>query len=135
MNNINIEKIYQEILNGKRGRFPSGTWSEDKNKDLAKRVTKYLIGNVLEWDSEQLKEGWNQKIIIKYRLSGVLNKIYLNSPYAMLNELYPDCFKEWEFKKTPMNFWKKEKGLDALKWTIEEKEKLTNEQIRKKVWI
>ncbi|WP_255854486.1 hypothetical protein [Bacillus cereus group sp. BfR-BA-01441] len=28
-------------------------------------------------------------------------------------------------KKTPTGFWTKEKGLEALRWTIEEKEKLT----------
>ncbi|MCU4734261.1 DUF4046 domain-containing protein [Bacillus cereus] len=138
MNNISIEKIYQEILDGKRSKFPPRTWSEDKSKEFAKRVTKYLIENLLKWNPEQLKEGWNQQLIIKYRLTGVLNIVYGNSPYAMLNELYPDYFKEWEFKKTPMNFWTKERGLEALKWTIEEKEKLTNEQVRQEYgykWI
>ncbi len=48
----------------------------------------------------------------------------------MLNELYPDYFKEWEFKSTPNKFWTKEKALEALKWTIEEKEKLTAEELK-----
>ncbi|OTW93740.1 hypothetical protein BK711_25055 [Bacillus thuringiensis serovar fukuokaensis] len=47
----------------------------------------------------------------------------------MINDLYPSRFKEWEFLMTPNNFWTKEKALEALKWTIEEKEKLTPEQI------
>ncbi|MED2924300.1 MULTISPECIES: hypothetical protein [Bacillus] len=29
----------------------------------------------------------------------------------MLNELYPNRFKEWELKKTSTGFWTKEKGL------------------------
>ncbi|MEC2713768.1 DUF4046 domain-containing protein [Bacillus cereus] len=129
MNNVNIEKIYQEILDGKRSRFPPRTWIENENKGFAKRVTKYLIEIVLKWDSKELKQKWSQKIIIKYKLGGSLGIVYHNSPYAMLNDLYPDCFKEWEFKSTPMKFWTKEKGLEALKWTIEEKEKLSNKQV------
>lgn len=39
----------------------------------------------------------------------------------MINDLYPSRFKEWEFLMTPNNFWTKEKALEALKWTIEEK--------------
>ena len=31
------------------------------------------------------------------------------SPYAMINSLYPNKFKEWEFSMTPNNFWTKEK--------------------------
>ncbi|WP_179955840.1 hypothetical protein [Bacillus sp. JAS24-2] len=56
----------------------------------------------------------------------------------MLNELYPNRFKEWELKKTPTGFWTKEKGLEALRWTIEEKEKLTKVdllQIYSKRWL
>ncbi|MCQ6289328.1 hypothetical protein NPM18_33265, partial [Bacillus cereus] len=47
----------------------------------------------------------------------------------MLNGLYPGRFKEWELKEVPLNFWTKEKGLEALRWTVEEKEKLTLEQL------
>ena len=51
------------------------------------------------------------------------------SPYAMINSLYPNKFKEWEFSMTPNKFWTKEKALVALRWTIEEKEKLTSFQL------
>lgn len=51
------------------------------------------------------------------------------SPYAMLHSLYPNQFKEWEFKFTPTGFWNKKRALEALKWTIEEKERLTEEQL------
>ncbi|MEM5663000.1 hypothetical protein AAHB94_01365 [Bacillus toyonensis] len=57
-----------------------------------------------------------------------LNKHWSNS-YEMLNDLYPNRFKEWELQKVSKNFWTKEKGLEALRWTIEEKEKLTDEQL------
>ncbi|MES5896791.1 hypothetical protein [Bacillus cereus group sp. RP43] len=129
MRKFSIEEIYQEILEGKRTRFPAGTWSEDQDKEAAERVTRYLIEEVLNWNAEDLKKGWNQKLIIDNKLAGVLSLVFNGSPYAMLNQVYPNKFKEWEFKSTPMNFWTEEKGLEALEWTIEEKETLTSEQI------
>lgn len=115
MDSIIIEVIYQEILDGKRSRFPSHTWCEDYNRESAKRVTRYLVEHVLKWDAEKLKKYWNQKLIIKFKLSGVLRIIYNGSPYAMLNDSYPNVFKEWEFQMAPKRYWTKEKALDALK--------------------
>ncbi|PFN47358.1 hypothetical protein [Bacillus thuringiensis] len=124
-----IEQIYQEILDGKRSRFPCYTWSDDQNNDLAKRVIKYLIEVVLKWDKRKILDNWKEEIIIKFKLGGVLNIKYHASPFAMINDVYPNYFKEWEFRKTPKNFWTKKKALEALKWTIEEKEHLTDNQL------
>ncbi|MHA4119717.1 hypothetical protein ACX16J_30290, partial [Bacillus cereus] len=127
---VRIEEIYQEILDGDRKKFPPGTWSEDENNELARRVTKYLIEQVLIWNIQDLREGWNQKLIQKMKLTTVLAK-YNNSPYRMLNDAYPGHVKEWELKMAPLHFWTKENGLNALKWTIEEKEQLDEKEILK----
>ncbi|TCW45413.1 uncharacterized protein DUF4046 [Bacillus thuringiensis] len=94
---ITIEEIYQEILDRKRNRFPRNTWNSDKNNDMAKRVTRYLVTNILNWNEEQIKQYWNNALIVKYRLQGLLKLKYENSPYAMINDVYPNRFKEWEF--------------------------------------
>ncbi|WP_257143348.1 DUF4046 domain-containing protein [Bacillus cereus] len=125
---IKIEDIYQEILDGKRKKFPSGTWSEDVNNELAKRITRYLIESILLWDIQDICKNWNEKFIKKMRLKTVLAK-YHSSPYKMLADAYPGLLKEWELKMAPLNFWTREKGLEALKWTIEEKEQLTEKEI------
>ncbi|HGA1022246.1 TPA: DUF4046 domain-containing protein [Bacillus cereus] len=129
MNTISIEGIYQEILDGKRNRFPRNTWNLDKNNEMAKRVTRYLLTNILNWNDEKIKQNWNNSLITKYRLRGVLKHKYDNSPYAMINDLYPNKFKEWEFRMTPLNFWTKEKALQLLKWLIEEEEKLSPQKL------
>ncbi|MEH7787442.1 DUF4046 domain-containing protein, partial [Bacillus thuringiensis] len=128
-NTNTIEDIYQEILDGKRNRFPPNTWKLDRNNQLARRVTKYLVTKILNWNEEEIKQNWNNKLIAKYRLRGVLKHKYNNSPYAMINDLYPNQFKEWEFKMTPLNFWTKEKALQLLKWLIEEEEKLSPQKL------
>ncbi|MCR8860354.1 DUF4046 domain-containing protein, partial [Bacillus pseudomycoides] len=131
MQGIRIEEIYQEILDGKRKIFPPNTWNEDINRELSKRVTRYLIEVVLNWGGQDIKRQWNKKLIKKYKLGGVLGIVYQASPYTMLNDLYPGRFKEWELQKSsvPAKFWTKEQGLEALRWTIEEKEELTTEQL------
>ncbi|PEC56512.1 hypothetical protein COE20_13815 [Bacillus cereus] len=131
MNVIAIEDIYQEILEGKRSRFPANTWKEDKNRVLSKRVTKYLIETILMWNKEDIKLKWNTPLIVKYKLRGVLKHCYNNSPYKMIEDLYPNQFKEWELAMAPLNFWTKEKAIEILKWTIEEKEQLTKEELLK----
>ncbi|MCU4948318.1 DUF4046 domain-containing protein, partial [Bacillus cereus] len=125
----NIEQIYQEVLDGKRRRFPPYTWSDDQDNILAKRVIKYLIEKVLKWNKKQIVSDWKEKLIIKYKLGGLLSVKYNGSPYAMINDAYLNYFKEWEFKMTPLNYWTKPKALEALKWTIEEKEKLTDNKL------
>ncbi|SCA96904.1 Protein of unknown function [Bacillus mycoides] len=42
------------------------------------------------------------------------------SPYAMIQDLYPDKFQEWEFANTRRNLWSIEKGIEVLKWVISE---------------
>ncbi len=94
---VRIEEIYQEILDENRKQFLSGTWSEDENNELARRVTKYLIEKVLVWNIQDICKGWNQKLIQKMKLTTVLAK-YNNSPFRMLNDIYPGLLKEWEKK-------------------------------------
>lgn len=47
---VAIEDIYQEILDGKRKRFPPNTWKEDMDNKLARRVITYLLHSILKWD-------------------------------------------------------------------------------------
>ncbi|MFD0769517.1 hypothetical protein ACFQZ1_11855 [Bacillus sp. CGMCC 1.60114] len=129
MDALRIEEIYQEILDGKRDNFPHYVWSEEDKNLLARRVTKHLIETVLQWDENQIKKNWTIALIKKYKLGGMILLVYKSSPYAMLNDLYPGRFKEWELKFTPSNFWTKERGLEALRWTIEEKEKLSDKEL------
>ncbi|MCW1941875.1 DUF4046 domain-containing protein [Bacillus anthracis] len=97
---ITIEEIYQEILDGRRKSFPPGTWSEDVDGQLKKRIIRYLIEDVLKWSDEDIKEKWNQKFIKKLKLTSVM-QIYRGSPYEMLNVAYPNRFEPWELKQAP----------------------------------
>ncbi|MGN7198225.1 hypothetical protein ACTHS9_30120, partial [Bacillus mycoides] len=79
--------------------------------------------------NEELIRVYSRRWIINQGLITPLERFWKNGPYAMLHELYPGKFKEWELNRASRGFWTKEKALEALKWTIEEKEKLTNEEL------
>lgn len=129
MKAVAIEEIYQEILDGKRKRFPPNTWKEDKDNKQARRVITYLLHSILKWNKEDIRKKWNTQLLVKYKLRGLLKHRYESSPFKAINDLYPSEFKEWEFGMTPLNFWTKEKALAILKWLIEEKEKLSKEKL------
>ena len=65
----------------------------------------------------------------------MLQFCFNGSPYQALNTTYPNKFKEWEFKNVPINFWNKEKGIEATKWLIEEKLKLTDEELKEQLSV
>ena len=58
---------------------------------------------------------------------------FKDSPYQAINTAYPDKFKEWEFKNTSRDFWTKDKGIEATKWLVEEKLKLTDEELKEQL--
>ncbi|MEB8989602.1 DUF4046 domain-containing protein [Bacillus cereus] len=126
---LTIEEIYQEILNGKRTKFPSGTWNENTSHDSVKRVTRYLIEEVLQWNDEDIRENWTLELIIKYKLRGACSILFKDSPYKMLDTAYPNRFQKWDLKHLPKNSWTRDKALNDLRYWIEEKEKLTKEQL------
>ncbi|PFE15280.1 hypothetical protein CN307_12955 [Bacillus cereus] len=135
---MRIEEIYQEILDGKRRNFPQYTWSEDVNRELAKRITRYLLEVVLSWDTEQIINGWTRELIVKYKLSGMLGIVYKGNLNQPLHDAYPDRFKEWQLRVAPIGYWTAENSLEALKWTIEVKEQLSDQELMRvydKGWL
>ncbi|EJR92136.1 hypothetical protein IKE_06322 [Bacillus cereus VD196] len=126
---LKIEEIYQEILTGERKRFPNGTWSKDEKRESVKRVTRYLIEEVLEWDDNQIKENWKLHFIQKKKLGGVCSLYFKDSPFKMLDFVYPNRFSKWDLKHIPRKSWTREIALENLRDWIENKEQLSKEQI------
>ena len=59
---------------------------------------------------------------------------YCNSSfYQAISITYPSKFKEWEFNLVPQGFWSKEKGIEATRWLVEEKLKLSDNELIEKL--
>ncbi|WP_242277251.1 hypothetical protein [Bacillus cereus group sp. BfR-BA-01446] len=46
-------------------------------------------------------------------------RFWSDSPYKLLNEAYPNQFKEWELKVAPNKFWEKGKAIKIIKDEID----------------
>ena len=124
-----IIEIYEEILCGKRSRFPRGTWSNDPHCKIINVLTRHLVSNILKFKEKELKEKWNSKLIKEWKLSGACNAYFQDSPYRMLDAAFPNQFKPWELKYTPKNYWTKDQALEILYYWIEEKEELSRKEL------
>nr|WP_240514670.1 hypothetical protein [Bacillus cereus] len=107
-------------------------------KQIALEALKWTIEVKKQMDKEEIRKKVSVNWFTQIGLSTPLERYWNHSPFSMINELYPGCFNEWEFQMTPRNYWTKKRVLEALKWTIEEKEQLTTEQLVKlfsRKWI
>ena len=110
---------------------PKGYW----NKKNGIKATKWLIEEKLKLNDKELKQQLSIKLFEDNGLLGMLNICFNCSPYKAINNAYPNKYKEWEFK-TPRNYWSnKENGIKATKWLIEEKLKLSNEELKEQLSV
>ena len=128
IDDIDIIEMYKELLKGTRKKFVDGTWQRPEANINSIKVTKYLREEKLKLSDDELKEQLSLKLFKDNKLLGMLQKFFNSSPYQAINTIYPNKFKEWEFIKTPSGFWTKEKGIEATKWLIEKKLKLTDDE-------
>ena len=135
IDDIDIIEMYKEILKGTRKKFVNGTWQRPDAIPNAIKVIKYLIEEKLKLTDEELKNQLSAKLLKDNKLGGMLYCCFGESPYLAINTTYPNKFKEWEFKRTPNDFWNKEKGIEATKWLIEEKLKLTDNELKEQLSI
>ena len=130
---IDIVEMYKEKLKGTRKIFARGVWQGPNAIPNAVKVTKYLIEEELKLSDKELKEKLSLKLFYGNSLGGMLNTCFNDSPYQAINTAYPNKFKEWEFKMPPINFCSKEKGIEATKWLVEEKLKLTDDDLKEQL--
>jgi len=112
-------------------RFPNGFWQRPEGEQNAVEITKFFITDILAWKDADIKEKWCGNILKKNSLGGMLSVLFLQSPYNIINLVYPNRFKPWEFKRVPMNYWTVEIGNEAIKWLFEVKLKWSDSDIKK----
>jgi len=123
---LSIVDIYNEVLAGKRKRFPRGTWANTNN---AIAVIQYLLEVKLKWSREQICNNLTHKTFEEHRLGGMLALCFKDSCYEAINLTYPDEYKAWELSGSPHGLWNLENGILATRWLIEEKLKWSHEDV------
>ncbi len=111
-----VVDIYNEILEGKRNRFPLYFWQECSEEEI-REIIRYLVESRLKL-SEQEILNINSTFLKKYKLSYLLNKLYNGSPFAVIDFVYPNKFNAWEFNQVPNAYWTEETCQKAITWLI-----------------
>ncbi|GLC80069.1 DUF4046 domain-containing protein [Lacrimispora brassicae] len=99
-----IQDIYKEVLKGIRLKFPKFFWSEDGTVNLyhAKVIIKYLIEDILKWNRVEVTKNFSTELLRQYKLLGMLQKVFVNSPMAVLENAYPGEYDPKEMRATCM---------------------------------
>ena len=99
------------------------------NEETAKEATRWLIQEKLNWSFEDVCKNLTADIFKKYRLNGMLTKIFDGSPYKALEVTYPGLFKPWMLSMVPHSYWNNDTAKEATIWLIEEKLKWLDEDV------
>lgn len=134
-NLIDIVDVYKLVWSGRLKMFPHFTWTGEEGISNAIKCTKYLIENILKWDTEQVKQKLNINTFLDNKLGGMMTIIFSSSPYTALNYAYPDTYKPWEMAMCPLNTWDDETSIIATKWLIEEKLCWSEQEMKEKIDI
>jgi len=118
-------EIYQMRLDGIIGRTPMRFW----DISTAIEVSKYLFEEILKWSIEDIKSGLSGELLNKYKLGGLINLLFSGSPYLLINTVYPNMIKPWELQVAPSGYWNLKTASEAIKWMIEDKLNLSDEEI------
>lgn len=96
--------IYKEVLKGIRLRFPKYFWSVGGTVNLyhVKVVTKYLIGDILKWDKDEVTKNFSSDLLRQYKLAGMLLLVFGHSPMTVLENAYPGEYNPKEMRATCM---------------------------------
>ena len=127
--NMSPVELYQLVLDGEVPKFPKGYWIDFEPNNTAVPIIRYLVEEKLKLSDEDILASWNYKLIVTNKLSGMIRTLFSSSPYLVIEAAYPGKFKPWEFKTVPRDFWTKEMAIDAIKWLVEDKLKLSDEEV------
>lgn len=119
-------ETYDLVLSKKLRNFPSGFWSSLSSEDgkrVAVELLRYLIEERFKFDREGIINNLSKDFILNNKLWTPCKLYFGRSAIRYINEVYPNRFKAFEFKKCriPQNYWcDRNNRIDAIRWLIEE---------------
>jgi hypothetical protein len=127
MEHLNGNKIYNEIevfnmvRNGELKRYPHSFWSFSDGRIRAINILKYVLENILQWNDEDIIQNYDVNVFGKFKIRGILSRVFNSSPFEALNAVYPDKFQIWQFR-VPNNYWEDDDNvMEAIRDIYENK--------------
>ncbi|USL45586.1 DUF4046 domain-containing protein [Priestia megaterium] len=111
--NLHGWNYYDVIQNAYPGKFkpwefqqvPNGYWIGEKGRKRAIQAVQYVIEVEVEISLEDIPSKINHHFFKKHRLLGVFS-VFEQSPFKVIDAVYPGIFKPWQFNNVVMNCWK-----------------------------
>ncbi len=136
VNREQVIKIYQDVLEKKRKRFPNYFFLGDEGKRYMRYMTCYLLEKHLTIPIAEIPFQVGANTLWSHRLRPPA-MLYGWNYYEVIDNAYPGKFKPWQFQQAPDKYWDGEEGkkraIEAVKYVIENKSKLAMEEIPFKV--
>jgi hypothetical protein len=110
--NHDVSKLYENYLD--TDVLPSWSFIKDNHID----IMKYLIENKYSMDDDtilHIDRNWMKS----HKLYGLLTHTYKGRISDLIEKMYPNRFRAWDFITVGSTYWsKKENRIDALKWFV-----------------
>lgn len=119
INKEDVITIFEDVLLGITKCFPRNYWSGNEGRERAKICTRYLMEEIFYYTEEDVKRYLRYETFTKNKLSGMLRRVYKDSPYNAINDAYNGKIKPWELQCCPMGFWDdKDNRIDGILWIL-----------------
>ncbi|GMA65583.1 hypothetical protein [Alicyclobacillus fastidiosus] len=119
----------QVIQNAYPGRFDPwafkqvshGYWKRDEGQQRALDAIRFVIEEKCRIPHNEIPHRITNHFFKQHGLRGVFNRLG-QSPYRIIDMIYPGQFKPWEFHTVPMNFWRDPDHVkQAMDWLLFER--------------
>jgi len=95
-----------------------GYWQGEEGCQRAIEAVRYVIEVKCNIPFQEIPKKINHHFFKQNGLTGIFG-LFEDSPYQVIQALYPNQFKPWEWSTVPMNFWKQGKNvLEAMEWFL-----------------
>lgn len=123
-------EVYNLVLEGKWLKaFPRGFWQKPDAINNTQIILRYLIEEKFKFSDDEILK-LSARFFTKNRLGGMLAICFNASPFEAIDAAYPGRFKPYQMYMTPQGYWNNiENGIEAIKWLIDEKLKLSDDEI------
>jgi len=95
-----------------------GYWQGEEGGKRAIEAVRYVIEVKCNIPFQEIPLKINHHFFKQHGLTGIFG-LFEDSPYQVIQTLYPNRFKPWECSTVPMNFWKQEENvIGAMEWFL-----------------
>lgn len=128
-----VIELYEMVINKDIMKFPNKFWDSADSELYAGICTRYLVEDILKYDTLEKKKTVTLDDFKNNELRGMMRNLFGNSIFKVMDNAYPNTFNPITEFKVPYSYWDKYNSRKIIQWLLEDKLKLSIEDIPKVV--